>query len=101
MTPRRLAATTRWRWVSWGDAGAVARQLSGALREQFPEGRANPDWTGEVATLKSRRQARLEAEAEVAGEPMMPQRVYSELAKVLPRDCMVTIDAGIAPRYVL
>ena len=80
-----------------GDAGAVARQLSEALGEQFPEGRANPDWTGEVAALKSRRQARLEAEAEVAGEPMMPQRVYSELVKVLPRDCMVTIDAGIAP----
>ena len=80
-----------------GDAGAVARQLSEALGEQFPEGRANPDWTGEVAVLKSRRQARLEAESEVAGEPMMPQRVYSELVKVLPRDCMVTIDAGIAP----
>ena len=80
-----------------GDAGAVARQLSAALSEQFPEGRANPDWTGEVAALKSRRQARLEAEAKVAGEPMMPQRVYSELVKVLPRDCMVTIDAGIAP----
>ena len=80
-----------------GDAGAVARQLSEALGEQFPEGRANPDWTGEVAALKSRRQARLEAESEVAGEPMMPQRVYSELVKVLPRDCMVTIDAGIAP----
>ena len=80
-----------------GDAGAVARQLSGALGEQFPEGRANPDWTGEVAALKSRRQARLEAESEVAGEPMLPQRVYRELVKVLPRDCMVTIDAGIAP----
>jgi acetolactate synthase-1/2/3 large subunit/sulfoacetaldehyde acetyltransferase len=28
---------------------------------------------------------------------MMPQRVYPELRKVLPRDCMVTLDAGVAP----
>ncbi len=28
---------------------------------------------------------------------MMPQRVFPELRKVLPRDCMVTLDAGIAP----
>jgi acetolactate synthase-1/2/3 large subunit/sulfoacetaldehyde acetyltransferase len=28
---------------------------------------------------------------------MMPQRVYPELRKALPRDCMVTIDAGITP----
>ncbi|MGZ8197973.1 MAG: thiamine pyrophosphate-dependent enzyme, partial [Burkholderiales bacterium] len=32
-----------------------------------------------------------------AGDPMMPQRVYPELKKVLPRDCMVTLDAGVAP----
>jgi thiamine pyrophosphate-dependent acetolactate synthase large subunit-like protein len=28
---------------------------------------------------------------------MMPQRVYPELRKALPRDCMVTLDAGVAP----
>ena len=28
---------------------------------------------------------------------MMPQRVYPELRKVLPRDCMVTLDAGVSP----
>ena len=80
-----------------GDAGAVARQLSGVLSQQFPEGRANPDWSGETARLRANRQARLSAESELAGEPMLPQRVYRELVKVLPRDCMVTIDAGIAP----
>ena len=84
-----------------GDAGAVAHQIFEALGhqspEQFPEGRANPDWTAEIAALQARRRARLEAEAQLAGDPMMPQRVFSELAKVLPRDCMVTIDAGVAP----
>ena len=80
-----------------GDAGAVAQQLSEALFAQFPEGRANPEWTDEIAGYQSRRRARLEAEAELGGDPMMPQRVFSELNKVLPRDCMVTIDAGVAP----
>ena len=84
-----------------GDAGAVAHQLFEALShhspEEFPEGRANPEWTAEIADLQQRRRARLDAESQLAGDPMMPQRVFSELNKVLPRDCMVTIDAGIAP----
>jgi thiamine pyrophosphate-dependent acetolactate synthase large subunit-like protein len=80
-----------------GDAKAVAQQLLRALRNQFPEGRPNPTWRGEVEALAARRQARLRAEIELTGEPMMPQRVYPELLKALPRDCMVTIDAGVAP----
>ncbi len=80
-----------------GDAGAVAQQLSEALSAQFPEGRANPGWTAQITELKNRRRARLEAEAQLGGDPMMPQRVFTELNKVLPQDCMVTIDAGIAP----
>ena len=80
-----------------GDAGAVAQQLTEALSQQFPEGRANPEWTAEITELKNRRRARLEAEAQLGGDPMMPQRVFTELNKVLPQDCMVTIDAGIAP----
>ena len=80
-----------------GDAGAVAQQLSDALGHQFPEGKSNPEWTAEITDLKNRRRARLEAEAQLGGDPMMPQRVFTELNKVLPRDCMVTIDAGIAP----
>ena len=80
-----------------GDAKAVAQQLLRALRSQFPEGRPNPAWRGEVEALASRRQARLRAELELTGEPMMPQRVFPELLKALPRDCMVTIDAGVAP----
>jgi acetolactate synthase-1/2/3 large subunit/sulfoacetaldehyde acetyltransferase len=80
-----------------GDAKAVAQQLLRALRAGFPEGRPNPTWRGEVEALASHRQARLRAELELTGEPMMPQRVYPELLKALPRDCMVTIDAGVAP----
>ena len=80
-----------------GDAKAVAGQLLRALSDQYPEGRTNSEWSAEIAALKSRRQARLQAEVELQGEPMMPQRVYLELNKALPPDCMVTIDAGISP----
>src|SRR5438128_1707469 len=80
-----------------GDARAVAEQLLRALRDTYPQGRANPAWRNEIAALAARRRQRLEAELSLAGEPMMPQRVYPELRRVLPRDCMVTIDAGVAP----
>ncbi|MBI4202944.1 MAG: thiamine pyrophosphate-binding protein [Chloroflexi bacterium] len=80
-----------------GDAQTAARQLLEALREQLPEGRANPGWRGEIEALAARRRARLASEASLGGDPMMPQRVYTELRKALPTDCMVTIDAGVAP----
>lgn len=80
-----------------GDAKAVGQQLLRALRAQFPEGRPNPSWRGEAEALAARRRERLQAEQSLAGDPMMPQRVFPELLKVLPRDCMITIDAGVAP----
>ena len=80
-----------------GDARAVAEQLTRALRESHPQRRANPAWRGEIAALAARRRQRLDAELALAGDPMMPQRVYPELRKVLPPDTMVTLDAGVAP----
>ena len=78
-----------------GDAKAVAQQLLQALRAGKQNQRAT--WRTEIAALKARRKARLEAELSLTGDPMMPQRVYPELRKVLPTDCMVTLDAGVAP----
>ena len=81
-----------------GDAKAVAQQLLQSLHQMYPAGRPNPEWRAAIETLAARRRDRLQAEATLSGEPMMPQRVYPELRKALPRDCMVTIDAGITPR---
>jgi thiamine pyrophosphate-dependent acetolactate synthase large subunit-like protein len=80
-----------------GDAKAVAQQLLQVLHQALPKGRANPAWRAEIEALAARRRARLEAELTLTADPMMPQRVYPELRKALPRDCMVTIDAGVAP----
>ena len=79
-----------------GDAKAVAQQLLEALREKYPEGRSNYQWHGEVKSLSTRRLSRLDSESQLSGDPMMPHSVYPELNKALPRDCMVTIDAGVA-----
>ena len=78
-----------------GDAKAVAQQLLQALRSRYPEGISRPDWRAEIGRLVTSRKARIEAETHLTGTPMKAQRMYSELVKVLPRDCMVTIDAGI------
>ena len=78
-----------------GDAKAVAQQLLQSLRD-VPGGPTNPEWRA-AKTLAARRRDRLQAESTPSGEPMMPQRVYPELRKAPPRDCMVTIDAGITP----
>ncbi|OGA79905.1 MAG: hypothetical protein A3G27_02005 [Betaproteobacteria bacterium RIFCSPLOWO2_12_FULL_66_14] len=80
-----------------GDARTVARQLAEALRREHPQGRPNGAWRAQLEALAAQRRARLQAEGDASGNPILPQRVYTELNKVLPRDCMVTIDAGSAP----
>jgi acetolactate synthase-1/2/3 large subunit/sulfoacetaldehyde acetyltransferase len=81
-----------------GDARAVAQQLLQAVQAQHPAGRRLPEWQEEITALAAQRRARLQAELAQPGEPpMMPQRVFPELSKVLPETCMVTLDAGIAP----
>jgi acetolactate synthase-1/2/3 large subunit/sulfoacetaldehyde acetyltransferase len=78
-----------------GDAKAVAQQLLEALGTTD---RSKAGWRGEIEKLAQKRKARLLEELSLgASEPMVPQRVYPELRKVLPRDCMVTLDAGVAP----
>jgi acetolactate synthase-1/2/3 large subunit/sulfoacetaldehyde acetyltransferase len=79
-----------------GDAKAVARQLLEALRGKRSAASGNSAWRAEIESLSARRKARLAAELELKGDPMMPQRVFPELNKALPPECMVTLDAGVA-----
>ena len=78
-----------------GDAKVVAQQLLDALRAGGKK--SHPAWLAEIAQHKEKRKARLAAEANLTGAPMKPQRAYPEINKVLPKNCMVTIDAGICP----
>jgi thiamine pyrophosphate-dependent acetolactate synthase large subunit-like protein len=80
-----------------GDAKAVARQLLRAVRATQSDPRRLPAWQREITALATQRRARLEAElAQPAGPPMMPHLVYPALRQILPKDCMVTLDAGVA-----
>ena len=80
-----------------GDARAVAQQLLAAVRAAQSQGRNRSAWRTEIEGLRARRVERLRAEGALKGDPMMPQLVYPQLSKALPRDCMVTLDAGVAP----
>ena len=77
-----------------GDAKAVAQQLLEALGDSKKD---RAQWRAEIEAYAKRRRSRLAEEESLQGDPMMPQRVYPELRKALPRDCMVTLDAGVAP----
>jgi thiamine pyrophosphate-dependent acetolactate synthase large subunit-like protein len=81
---------------------ADARAACQALLEALARDGARPapaEWRAEAAALRAQRQARLDAEARLAGAPMKPQRVYAELRRVLPADTIVALDAGAAPAY--
>jgi len=78
-----------------GDAKVVASQIFDALKSHSPNLDLNNQWRISIQDAAERRQNRLAEEATLTGEPMMPHRVYSELVKVLPQNCMVTIDAGV------
>ncbi len=80
-----------------GDARAVLQEILGQIREQEP--RRNERWVSDIHDWAARRQARLEAEARDSSSPMKPQRVYGELRKVMPRDAIVALDAGLAPNF--
>ena len=84
-----------------GDAGAVAEGLLAELRRRGPRGDIadGPQWAEEVRGWAARRAERLRGEERLGGRPMKPQRVYAELRKVMPRDAIVALDAGLAPNF--
>ena len=80
-----------------GDAQSVAQQIIEAVRELSPDGKSNNKWRSEFQSMAQKRIKRLESERALVDEPMMPQQVFPELAKSMPKGSMVTIEAGVAP----
>ena len=80
-----------------GDAKAVMADLLGQL--QAAEPRPNQEWVAEIREWVARRQARLDAEGRLSSLPIKPQRVYAELRRVIPRDAIIALDAGLAPNF--
>ncbi len=81
-----------------GDARTVLRQLLDALRAEGVEG-GDPQWRREAEGLKAKRRQRIEAEGRLSGPQIKPQRVYSEMRKVIPPEAIMVLDAGACPAY--
>ncbi|MCY4366833.1 MAG: thiamine pyrophosphate-binding protein [Chloroflexi bacterium] len=80
-----------------GDARAVLQEILDQVREREP--RPNAPWVSDIHDWAARRLERLDAEAKDSSSPIKPQRVYGELRKVMPRDAIVALDAGLAPNF--
>ena len=80
-----------------GDAKAVMEGLLEKVREREP--RPNEQWVSEIGDWNSRRASRLQDEEKLSGSSIKPQRAYAELRKVMPRDAIIALDAGLAPNY--
>lgn len=80
-----------------GDAKAVLEDLIDKVREAEP--RTNQAWVNEVGDWFARREQRLQAEGRLSDSPIKPQRVYAEMRKVMPRDAIIALDAGLAPNF--
>ena len=80
-----------------GDARAVTQGLLDRVQEFEP--RPNPDWLEDIGDWTARRKERLEEEGRMDSTPLKPQRVYAELRKVMPRDAIVALDAGLSPNF--
>ena len=80
-----------------GDAKAVVEDLLERVRDREP--RPNPEWAAEIENWSARRGERLRNEERLSDLPMKPQRVYAELRRVMPRDAIVALDAGLAPNF--
>ena len=77
----------------WADAPTAAGQIRDAIANM--EGRAEVEaWT---EAFKSERKAYLEqrdADAKTDAHPIYPSGLFKELRDILPRDVVVTLDAG-------
>ena len=80
-----------------GDVGAVVDEINGIVAAA--ELRPDPEWTRRVAGWNAARASRLQAEETLTGDYIKPQRVYAELRKVMPRDAIIALDAGLAPNF--
>ncbi|HEX9871759.1 MAG TPA: thiamine pyrophosphate-binding protein, partial [Candidatus Tectomicrobia bacterium] len=78
-----------------GDAKAVV----GGIRQRLARKARDEARFAAIQQWRQRRQQRLESVGASDRLPLKPQRVYRALREVLPRDTIVTIDAGAAASH--
>lgn len=85
--------------ISVGIEGDVKSVLADIIEGLQSSGELNAGWKAEVISRHSNRLTRLESETLVDTYPMKPQRIYGELRKVMPKDAIIALDAGLAPNF--
>ena len=79
------------------DARAALTALLRAVKRQ-PVRR--PGWRRKAAAVRAAQERHRNKAAGYGGNPIDPRRAHAALRKVLPRDVIITIDAGVGPGYV-
>ena len=94
LDPRSIGRAYRADVGIAADAGLV---LQGLLRAV--EKRSRPAWREKAAQVRAAQERHREAALTLPGRPIDPRRAQAALARVLPRDAILTIDAGSAAGY--
>lgn len=71
-----------------------------AIRKAIGVPRSRPDWRAHAEEVRQAQDRHREACSRLNGKPIDPRRAHMALAKVLPKDAILTIDAGTASSYV-
>ena len=79
------------------DARTALRAL---LRSVGRKGASRPGWVRNAARVRAAQGRHRNKAAGYNGNPIDPRRAHAALHKVLPKDTIITIDAGVGPGYV-
>ena len=79
------------------DAGTALKAL---LRSVKPKAVSRPGWSRKAAKVRAAQTVHRDKAAGYSGRPIDPRRAHAALRKVLPKDAIITIDAGVGPGYV-
>ena len=74
--------------------------LKALLRSVKRRGAGRPGWLRKAARVRTAQAAHRHKAAGYNGRPVDPRRAHAALRKVLPKDAVITIDAGVGPGYV-
>ncbi|MEK6712374.1 MAG: thiamine pyrophosphate-dependent enzyme, partial [Nitrospinota bacterium] len=94
LEPRTIGRTYKPEVGIAADAGLVLKGLLSAV-----ERKDRPAWRAQAAGVRAAQERHRERAFEYGGRPIDPRRACMALAKVLPQDAIVTIDAGSAAGY--
>ncbi len=85
--------------VTVGMAADADLALQAILRATG-EPKSRPDWRGRAEEVRQAQDRHRESCSRLNGKPIDPRRAHMALAKVLPKDAILTTDAGTAASYV-